>query len=200
VTYEEAIAEVKERGFDDLSETRIGRWLNEAVGEVVDYGPWPFNEETKEGTAPLTFTDLGHVLSVSNKQNELQLSPLDRRQVIAVDPAMVAKGIGECWYREGEKIAVWPADTTSTFIVRYQKAPKELTGAEALPGPVRFHGLYVDGAVVRGFKNRSNFEAAQFVRQEWERVLREMVMALLNTNYDMPKKVSRSGWAGDYIY
>jgi len=201
VNVSEAVQEVKERGFDDLTEARILRWLNEAVGEIVDYAPWPFNEATQEGTAPLTVSELGHVLSVSNKNTETPLKPIDRRQVVSIDPALVAKGLGQMWYREGETtIATFPKDTTSTFIVRYAKAPATLAGEETLPGPARFHDLYIDGTVVRAYKNRDNFEAAEFVRKEWERGLRQMVQALLDPNYDGPHVARRTGYRMDYIY
>lgn len=204
MNFKEVREEVVARGFDDFAESdaRIKRWVNQSYRELCDEYPWPFLEANKEGTAPLTIEDLGHVLSVTNKTNESTLAPLDRRQAVGLDPKLDDTATQPSnWYREGETtVKVWPADTSSTFLVRYLKTPKELSeDADTLVIPAAYQDLVVDGAVIRAYKNRDNFEAAQFVRAEWERGVRQMVHALLRPNYDRPYLATRTGFPADYL-
>jgi hypothetical protein len=204
LTYKEIREEVVARGFDDFaqSDARIKRWVNQAYREITDAHPWPFLEETKEGTAPVTVSDLGHVLSVSNKTNESILGSADRRQIVGLDPKIDdTASVPSLWYREGEtSVKVWPADTTSTFVIRYLKVPAELKEDSDEPViPKAYQDLIVDGAVIRAYKNRDNFEAAQFVRGEWEGGIRQMVHALLRPNYDSDYTVIRTGYPSDYL-
>ena len=53
--------------------------------------------------------------------------------------------------------------------------------------------------MVRAYKNRDQYEAAQFVRQEWERGMKGMTHALLKPNYDNDKKILRTGSPADYL-
>ena len=205
MTFAELIAEVQARGFDDLDdatgEARIKRWLNDAYREITDAYPWPFLEANKEGTAPMTFTDLAHIHSLTDKTNGILLAPMDRRSVVALDPKLSETGTASCWYMEGDQVLkVYPADTSSTFLARYIKRPAALAESTDEPLiPTAYQGIIVDGAVVRALKNRNNYEAAQFVREEWQRGLNQMVIALLKKNYDQPMTTQRTGLAADYL-
>lgn len=206
MTFAELVTEFMARGFDYLGttagEVRAKRWINDAYQEITDYADWPFLEATAEGTAPLSVTELGHVLSAANKTVESPLKPVDRRNIVqSFDPALKMTGTAYLWYREGETtIAVWPGDTTSTIAVRYVKKPPELSATSDVPVlPTRFHSLIVDGAAVRAYKDKDNFEAGQFVRQEWERGLKQMVNALLQPNHDSDQLVRRTGYLTDYL-
>lgn len=204
MTYKEIREEVVARGFNDFeqSDARIKRWVNQAYREITDAHPWPFLEATKEGTAPVEIEDLGHVLSVANTTTESFLNPADRRQIVELDPKLDDSETNPVlWYRQGEtEVKVWPADTTSTFVVRYLKTPAELKEDSDKPViPTAYQDIIVDGAVVRAYKNRDNYEAVQAVRTEWEGGLRQMVHALLKPNYDAAYTVIRTGFAGDYL-
>lgn len=205
MNFGELVQETAARGFSDLldggtQETRLKRWVNDSHREICDEEDWPFLEATKEGTAPLEIEDLGHVLSASNITTELILEPLDRRRVVDGDPDLDETGSSRYWYREGmTSIKVWPADTSSTFVVRYIKAVELSEEKDEPLMPSVYHNLIVDGAVVRCLKNRHNYEAAQFVRQEWERGMNQMRHALLKANHDRPKRIIRTGLEGDYL-
>lgn len=206
MTFKELQEEVWNSGFSDLQdggtqETRVKRWLNTAYGEIADYAAWPFLEATKEGKAPLTIEDIGHVLSVVDSTNENQLFPVDRRELISADPKLAETGSAVRWYVETEtSLKVWPADTSSTFIVRYLKVPVELKEATDKPIiPTRFHELIVRGALIRAYENRDGYEAGREQRADWERGMRQMVGALLAVNYDRAPLTRRVGWAFDYL-
>lgn len=204
--FEELQTEVFERGFDDLNDagiglTRVRRWLNSAYRELNDFTSWPYLEATKEGVAPLTIADLAHVLSVVDLTHENQLDPADRRAIVGIDPKITSKGIAVSWFMEGsETLRVYPLDTTSSFAVRYLKVPAELVAAGDVPIlPAVYHELIVEGAVIRAYKNRDNYEAAQFVRQEWRLGVEGMVKALIKRNFDEEKTILRTGPSGTYL-
>lgn len=206
MTFKDIYEEVSERGFSELLTeadqlVRLKRWVNQAYREITDLAHWPFLEATKEGTAPLTIADLGHVLSVTNKTKDATLDYLDRRTAVVFDPALNDTGTAEAWYREGEtSLRVSPLDTTSTLVVRYLKTPVELADEGDVPLlPTPYQDLIVDGAVVRALKNRDNYEAAQFVRQEWKAGVAQMKHALLKPNYDRERTIIRTGAPGDYL-
>lgn len=205
MTFKELWEEAASRGFRDMLDParlpRLKQWVNEAYREIIDTAQWPFLEATKEGTAPLTIADLGHVLSVTNKTVEAPVDFLDRRTAVDLDPALDDTGTAQYWYREGEtSLRAYPADTSSTLVVRYLRVAARLTADGDVPLiPTDYLYLVVDGTVVRALRNRDNYEAAQFVRQEWGRGVAQMKRALLKPNYDRERMIVRTGEPGDYL-
>jgi hypothetical protein len=204
MTLEELLVEVFARGFDDLNNEEgkpsVTRWINQAYRELCDYAPWPFLEETVSDTAPLVLPNLGHVLSAADESAGVQLSYVERAQVAQWDPDFNDEGAASYWYREGDTLKVFPADEESIFLIRYVVTPEALADVGDTPRvPAAYQDLIVDGAVVRAYKNRDNFEATQAVRAEWERGLRQMVSALLHPNYDNARSLIRTGSTTDYL-
>lgn len=205
-TFKELREEAAARGFTDMldggaQEKRLGRWVNQAYRELLGIAPWPFLNAQIEGIAPLEIPELGHILSVSNLANETRLYPLDERQVTDFDPAQGEIGTAQAWYLEGlNTLVVWPLDTNSRLRVKCVVRPIALVAdADKVQIPSTYQDLIVDGAVVRLYKNRDNFEAAQFVRQEWQLGIKGMKHDLLKPNYDRERTVNRTGLAGDYL-
>jgi hypothetical protein len=206
VTFKQLYEEAAARGFEEMAEEpaellRLKRYVNQAIREITDLAPWPFLNGTKEGIAPLMIADLAHVLSVSNLATDQVLYAADERQITEGDPERAETGTAQQWYRADlTHVAVWPLDSTSKLFCRYVKQPVDLVNDTDEPViPATYHDLIVDGAVVRLYKNRDNFEAAQFVRQEWERGIRGMQHALLKPNYDQERSIVRTGLPGDYL-
>lgn len=206
MTLEELMTEFFSRGFDDLrgnaaEEVRVKRWLNYAYREVCEEQPWPFLETTKEGTAPQTITNLGHVLSVTDVTNKNQLRYADRRTLVAIDPTLAATGNAERWYMEGEtSLKVYPANTSATFLTRYVKAVADLSATSDEPiVPANYQELIIEAAVVRAYKNRDNADAAKFIREEWKAGIERMTRNLIKRNYDSERSLMRTGRPGDYV-
>jgi hypothetical protein len=206
MTFKELVEEAAARGFADMldggsEQVRLKRYVNQAAREIYDLADWPFLNALKEGTAPLTIADLAHVLSVSNLVSGGTLDPADERQVTEGDPDRNEVGTAEQWYRASlTQIGVWPADTASKLVVRYVKQPVDMVADSDEPlSPATYHDLIVDGTEVRCQKKRKNYEAAQFIRQEWERGIRGMRHALLKPNYDRERSIIRTGGSGDYL-
>jgi hypothetical protein len=198
--------ELYARGFQDLEaseegKTRANRWINQAYREITDAQPWTFLEATKEGTAPLTISDLRRVMSFVNLTNESDLWPATRQEIMRRDPDLSQTGIGLRWYQESEtELKVWPVDTSSKFQVRYNKVPVELKEDADKPLiPEMYQWIIIEGAALRGYKGRDNFEAANLTRQEWDRGMKQMIHALRDPNYDANRKILRTGYGADYL-
>lgn len=205
MTRKEIYEEVLARGFQHIAdqsggEARVLRWINQAYREIIDHRPWAFLEASKEGTSPLEVADLGHVLSVSNLTHDRSLTYIERAVLLKSDPSLEATGTATLWFHEdGDTIRTHPVDSSSTLLVRYLKVAAPL--AKDADEPIfdaDYHDLIVDGAAVRGYKSTDNFEAAGFVRQEWERGLRGMTKGL-RVNYDSPRTIVRAGTVNDYL-
>ncbi|HEX6456232.1 MAG TPA: hypothetical protein VF009_06900 [Solirubrobacterales bacterium] len=206
MTFKELYEEAAERGFNDLlrseaQKARLKRWVNQAIREIIDIAPWPFLETVIEGSAPLLAENLGHVLSVTNRTTETVLTFSDRRLVVGRDPALDNTGVAEQWYLEGgNTIHTYPLDSSANLRVRYVQAPVELKADdERTIIPFAYQDLIIDGTVIRAYKNRDEFEAAQFTRQEWERGIKGLTHALLKPNYDNEKTIVRTGAPADYL-
>jgi len=205
VTFKQLQEEVVARGFENIAtdtggEARIKRWINQAYREIIDTRAWAFLEATKEGLTPLAIADLGHVLSVTDVTHETLLSYVERAVLLHWDPALTGKGSADRWYLEsGTTLKVYPADAASTFLVRYLKEVADLVADGDEPViPAAYHGVIEDGAVVRAYKTTDNYEAGQFVRQEYDRGLKSMVRGL-RVNYDSAKTIVRTGTVNDYL-
>lgn len=205
MTFLEIYEEVVARGFENIAgeeggEARIKRWINQAYREIIDFRAWGFLEASKEGTAPLTIADLGHVLSAVNVTNETRLEYATRAGLVHWDATLSAAGVSTQWYLEGDtELHVYPVDTASTIKVRYLRVPADLEeDADEPMIPAGYHDLIVDGAVVRAYKTTDNFEAGGYVRQEFDRGLRNMVRTL-RKSYDGNRMIQRTGSVNDYL-
>lgn len=181
-------------------EARINRWIQQAIREICDHKPWPFLKAAKEGTAPVTVADLGHVVAVVDVTNRNPLEPITLNQLLLGDPAQTGVGNAEYWYTEdNEKIKVAPANTSATFKVHYRKVPAELKDEESPIVPVDYHDLIVDRVRVKAYKASDNFKAAAELLEDYERQLSGMVHALMKPNYDKERRMTRAGRVGDYL-
>jgi hypothetical protein len=205
MNFQELITEACNRGFTDMldsgaREARVKRYVNAAHREVVDVAPWPFLPAEVEGTTPIAITDLAHVLSVSDITQDRPLDPIDERQIAELDPDRDDTGSPIYWYRTDlTHLDAWPSGS-STLKVRYVRRATEMTEPTDLPlTPEEYDELLVSGTVIRLYRSRDNFEAAQFERQEWRAGLEGMKHALLKPNYDKERSIVRSGDCGDYL-
>lgn len=198
---EEIIASGAENIANDTGgEARINRWIQQAIRELCDFKPWPFLFASKEGKAPVAVADLGHVIAVVDVTNRNQLEPITLNQILLGDPDMDATGPAGYWYvKESGTVSVYPADAASTFKVYYRKLPAELKDAEEPIIPKDFHDLIVDRVRVKAYKATDNFEAAAEILKDYERQRDLMAHALMKVNYDKERRLTRSGWAGDYL-
>ena len=205
MTFEELWKEAAARGFSDMLETaqlpRLKRYVNEAYHEVCEEEDWPFLEKTTEGTAPLTITDLAHVLEFTDLSGDFKLDPRDRREIAAMDANIDGTGTPSYWYREGlTSFKVYPANVNVTFRVRYLRVVADLVAAGDVPlVPDRFLGAVIDHTVRRLYKNRDQYEGAALAKEEAQDGVEKMRKALMKPNRDRHRRVERTGAPGDYL-
>ena len=191
MTFADLIDEVNDRGFDYLSDTRLGRYVNQSYKSICNRGAWTFLRTTTTGTAPLTISDLRAVLNVVDTTTNAKLYHADRRHLIeSVDTSLTTTGTPTYWYQESRTvISVYPANTTDTLSVHYLKVPATLTGTDAHLIPDEFEDLIIDGAVIRALKDNDELDAAASLTQFYNEGLREMMDALLSRNHDGPNYI-----------
>lgn len=135
--------------------------LNYAKNAFEDQWPFPWLETTATGTAPLTITDLKQVLYVQDTTNSNELLGLTAAQ-IAVDGTPVSQ-VGQplYWWLDGTStLNVWPVSTSVQLSVRYVRASPELANASDTPLiPTRYHGVWLDFAVIEAYKDSDNYSA-----------------------------------------
>jgi len=187
MTFAEMVVEFKARGFNNLG-ARTEQYLQDSyLLDICEGELWPFLEETKEGAAPLTISDLRTVSYVLDLTNVEKLEPLIKPRVtdeLSVD--LTETGTPSVYYiTKGTTVNVYPV-ATDTLQVTYFKVPKELSGSEEPLMPKRWHSLIIDGAVARAYSNSDDFELAQAARGEFEQRLQLMRESLLNPQMDAP--------------
>jgi hypothetical protein len=180
--------EVQARGYDYVSNARVNAFVNTAQNEICAYMPWPFLETSASGTSPLTITDLGAVLSVSDSASDTALTGMDRRNVVAIDADLSYTGTPEIWWAENNTITVWPGSSTDSVTVRYIKIPTQLSADGDEPViPTRYQDLIVHGAVLQAKLDDDEYEAYQVLRQVWQTRIDQMVQELMGQNQSGPE-------------
>lgn len=139
------------RGFSRLGDDLLGEYVNDALSELDSYGPWPYQEASVTGTAPLAIADLAEVDTVFDTEGtDVALTKRSYAELISdygdlsVD---VGSGAPWYWYRATPDgvptIAVYPT-TTRTIGVQYWRISAVLSGDSDLPVvPARFHRVIV---------------------------------------------------------
>jgi hypothetical protein len=198
---EEVIASGAENIANDTGgEARLNRWIAQVIRDICDLKPWPFLMATKEGAAPLEVKDLAHVETFADVTNDNLLMPVTVGQLSMADPDLSDTGNAEYWYTEDARtLKVYPANTSATFKVHYRKTPAALIDTEEPIIPADYHDLIVDGVRIKVYKASDNFEAAAEILKDYERRLEGMAHALLHTNYDQARRLSRTGGPADYL-
>ena len=183
--------EVNDRGYNYISDTRLGRYVNQSYKSICNRAAWPFLRATTTGTAPLTISDLRAVLNVVDTTTNAKLYHADRRHLIeSVDTSLTTTGTPTYWYQESRTvIKVYPANTTDTLSVHYLKVPATLSGTDAHLIPDEFEDLIIDGAVIRALKDNDELDAAASLQQFYNEGLREMMDALLSRAHDGPNYI-----------
>lgn len=203
MTFAELKSEVEARGYDYTDSNRAGRvgeFINRAYKTICARYDWPFLEEDKEGTAPLVFTDLRNVLSVTDTGTEETLDGRGRRWLKAFYPDLTESGTPMYWYLENNTLRVFPTSETANIAVRYIKIPEALTGNNSPLIPEEWQYLLVDRAIVDCLKDDDEYQEAQVLKGMYEEGLREMARALLSRDRQGPRVSVRTGIAGiDYL-
>jgi hypothetical protein len=108
------------------------------------------------------------------------------RDIRDSDADLTGTGNPQAWYFTSETtIAVYPPNSSVTLTVHYFKTPAELSADGDTPAlPARYHGLIVDGAVIRAYRDSDNYDQADRAQQHLDRRLQQMADRLLAKQRD----------------
>jgi hypothetical protein len=173
MTFAELKTELADRGFSDLTDTRLGRYINYARAELDRMYLWPWREKSGTGTAPVTIADLGQVEAVTNESQDYRLQAAQFRDLLDAHGDISTSGTPECYYRAfvsgSPVIATYPTNS-DTLGVQYWKVTPDLSGSSDEPeSPDDAHYLIVDLAVRRALLDVGAEERVATVQQEIDR-------------------------------
>lgn len=145
-------------GFDyirDNNQTdRAGRWVNQSYQEICGLERWPFLRTSTTGTAPISISDLGDILRVTDTALNRRLVENDEDSLADLNADLTVAGTASWYYLSystSPTVNTFPA-TTNTLSVVYYKSPASLTGdADVLLVPDEFIDVVVLGAMRRAY-------------------------------------------------
>jgi hypothetical protein len=165
VNLAEGQAALLRRGFDYLSSDQTALMLNVGKDTFEDAYEWPWLWTPFAGPTPLSIPNFKLMLTVLSGESELM--GLDIRQVVQDGTDVAQTGRPLYWWIEGtDKLHCWPGDGATVSGVCLQDSPALVDGDDVPLIPARYHGLWIDFAVVEAYKDSDNYAAAQSLRSD----------------------------------
>jgi hypothetical protein len=185
--------ELAARGFDYLSDSRLGFFVNSAVHEIDSLALWPYRLATgttagwSTGTITLTNADRVVAVAISNDGGStfLELSPRTTEELNTWEDltAGTPQYYAATFSASGLALDVFPKSGTWTVKAVYYQHFADLSGDTDTPAlPDRYHSLIVDVAARMAYLDNDDFEAAGALEAHIERDLRRLHVAM-----DMPQ-------------
>jgi hypothetical protein len=114
-----------DRGFDTLSDTRLGNFINQGRAELDQMFLWPYRLASASGASPLTITDLGTIEEVANSAvtGSPVLAYADRRSLRDSYGDITTTGTPGYFYIDNGVVRTYPVG--GTLAVRYYKRPPD---------------------------------------------------------------------------
>lgn len=179
-TFAELKAELAAEGYDYLSDTRQGYFINEAYAALCDEDFWPFTEATPAtGAAPLTISDLATVETVRDTVQNVPLAFKTRSWLQRRFVDLTVTGAPLYYYiTGGTTVNTFPVG--GTLSVTYWKTPTLMSSSGDKPlVPQRFRRLIVDYAVREAAMDNNDLDDVAAVQAKIDRRLQVMREALL---------------------
>jgi len=165
VNLAESQAALAARGFDYLPPAQSSLMLNVGKDTFEDAYEWPWLWLPFSGPTPLSIPKLKLILTVLSGQSELM--GLDARQVYQDGTDAAQTGRPLYWWIEGTSLLhCWPGDGALVRGICVQDSPPLVAGDDEPLIPERYHGLWIDFAVVEAYKDSDNYAAAQALRSD----------------------------------
>lgn len=200
MNFSELKTELAARGFDYLSDTRLGQYINWARAELDDTELWPYREESATGTAPLSISDLGTIEAVIDTTTSLPLEAWDYRDLLHSYGDLSVDGSPQFYYLANPsgtpEVATYP-ESSNTIGVQYWEVTPDLTGTDTPLAPSRFHKIIVDMAARECYRDADNHQAAEALQVQIDRDLWRMREALLvgSTQGPQARVQITEGWS-----
>jgi len=167
----EAQAEFAARGFDYLSPGRMTSMLNDAKNDFEDAWRFPWLEASVIAPAPLSLSDLKLVRYVQDVDRDLELYGVDVALIAQNGSPLDLPGAPTHWWLQGPdpagvvRMNVWPVAAPNLQVRYVRESPELALGTDTPLIPARYHGTWLDLAVVQGYIDSDNFNAAAALRQ-----------------------------------
>ncbi len=184
----QARTELGERGFDYLSASRMNIMLNDALTDLEDRYLWPWMKKTVTGAAPIAVSDLKYVRAVYDSAGN-EVFGVDDDDDIWMDQT----GTPTNWWIDDTggttTLRAYPVGS-ATWTVRYIATDAVLSADGDTPNlPARYHGVWIDLAVIRAYKDSDNFAAAGALGQQVDVRVQRMIEEAETRNRQNPQYV-----------
>ena len=202
----EMVTEVRDHGFDDLTESRILSFLNDAYFDICSREPWPFLEKT----ATLTInsaglvtspTDILSVLNVYDATNGGKLVPqrLDDISDLYGQNLAEAQAQARHYYFIGTAMYVYPVPS-ATLKMNYIHQPVAITTSPDTSPilPTHAHRLLVTGALAKAAVMEDDPDLAAVYTNMFETRLSQARSAMWMRQYDQPEVIQNVFWEDDF--
>lgn len=189
----EMLSEVRDHGFDDLTDTRILGFLNDTYWDICSREAWPFLEAsaalvTNSSGLVTSPTDIGKVISItSNVSGKPNLQPQDLGEFSKRNNYELAlTGDPYVYYFVNDDLYVHPIPAASDHTIRYIRVPAALTvSPDSSPIiPVQHHRLVVLGALVNCYTLEDDPEQAGVFTNRYEQRLMQARNDLWRRQFD----------------
>lgn len=195
----EIISEIRDHGFDDLTEARVLGFINDAYYEMATREPWPFLEtiadiNTVAGSNALTMPgDFNKALSLTNLTTGRAIRHERRENIwLAGDNPLAASGEPHTFWFRGNSIFMQDVpDRVYSLRLCYIRVPAALTATpDSTPDiPAQHHRILVLGALVKAYMLEDDPELAAQFQNAFDRKLAAMQRDLWERQYDRPDRI-----------
>lgn len=194
----EMLAEMRDHGFDDLTDTRLLGFINDTYYDVVSREPWPFLEKqvvptvsSADGsvTSP---TDIDKVLKLVDTTLGVRLEPKRGDEFLQMyADLLTTTGNPLLYYFVGSQLYVYPIPTSATLKLQYLAIPAALTSTpDSTPIlPTRHHRVLVLGSLVKCYMLEDDAENAAVFTNMYEQRIQQMRADLWMRQYDRPDSI-----------
>lgn len=201
----EMVSEVRDHGFDDLTESRILSFLNDTYLDICSREPWPFLEATATltvsaaglVTAP---TDIRSILNIYDATNGGKLQPQRLDDISDLYGQNLAESASQArhYYFIAGALYVYPVPS-AVLKANYIKNPAILTASPDTSPilPVHVHRLLVTGALAKAAVMEDDPDLAAVYTNMFETRLSQARSALWMRQYDQPESIQDMFWEDD---
>jgi hypothetical protein len=175
-------AELAARGFDYLSDARLGQFVNAGRQKVDNHALWPYRKTTATGTAPLAVSDLGVIEAVVDVPLSYPLQPASLQGLLADYGDLTLTGAPAYFYVASPSgvptVVVYPTSTHAILVNYWRRCPDLASSATPL-SPPDYHMIIVDVAAQYAYMDSDNFTEAQQLQGWVDQRLQDMTDDLL---------------------
>ena len=190
----EMLSEIRDHGFDDLTDSRILSFLNDTYFDVCSREAWPFLEATAAATVDASGkltapTDVSKVLKLVDTANSRSLAPMRLDSFTGTYSGdLTASGDPFAYFFVGNDLYVYPIPASASLTLRYIGRPDALTvtpDSEPIL-PTQHHRVVVLGSLVKCYMMEDDFENSAMFTNAYEKRIFDMRQDLWTRNYDRP--------------